>query len=264
MIKVSIVTPSYNSSQYIHQTIESVLLQTYQYWEMIIIDDCSVDNSYEIAVRYAKKDGRIKVYRMDKNCGAAMCRNKAIEFSQGDYLAFLDSDDIWLPEKLEKQLEFMQEDDCDFSFTEYEYMDEHSNSLDIKARIIKKLTYKKMLYYCFPGCLTVMYKQDFNNKVYGPNIPNMEDYGLFLKIIKQCSNARGYSQCLARYRIRCDGLSRNKLKKIIPYFRLMIQHEHINFFIVCIHMIIFFICKCLWRSKKVSLSQKDMDGYCYS
>jgi glycosyltransferase involved in cell wall biosynthesis len=97
---------------------------------MIIVDDYSTDNSCNIAQEYAAKDKRIKVYPMEKNSGAAACRNKAIEFSQGEYLAFLDSDDIWLPEKLEKQLRFMRENDCDFSFTEYEHIDEEGNLID--------------------------------------------------------------------------------------------------------------------------------------
>jgi glycosyltransferase involved in cell wall biosynthesis len=264
MMIISIITPCYNSSRFISRAIESVIVQACQSWEMIIIDDCSEDDSYKIALNYANKDERVKVYRMERNCGAAVCRNKAIGISRGDYLAFLDSDDIWMPEKLEKQLRFMQENNCDFSFAEYEYIDEDDNSLGIRARVVKKLTYRRMLFYCFPGCLTVMYKQDINNKVYGPNISNMEDYGLFLEVIKRCSNARGYSQCLAKYRIRHNSLSRNKFKKIFPYFRLMMRYEHINFFIVCIHVIIFFIFKSMWRSKKINLSQKDMDGCHYS
>jgi glycosyltransferase involved in cell wall biosynthesis len=126
---VSIITPNYNCVQFIAQTIESVLAQTYQNWELIIIDDCSTDGSYEIARSYAKRDKRIKVFRMEKNSGAALARNKGIELSHGDYLAFLDSDDIWISEKLEKQLQFMQTNNCDFSFTEYEHIDERGISI---------------------------------------------------------------------------------------------------------------------------------------
>jgi teichuronic acid biosynthesis glycosyltransferase TuaG len=112
---VSIVTPSYNSERFIVQTIESVLAQTYQRWEMIIVDDRSTDESYKIVLGYAAKDNRIKVYGMERNSGAATCRNKAIELSRGEYVAFIDSDDLWLPDKLEKQLNFMLEKDSDFS-----------------------------------------------------------------------------------------------------------------------------------------------------
>jgi teichuronic acid biosynthesis glycosyltransferase TuaG len=124
---ISIITPCYNSALFIAQTIESVIAQTYKNWEMIIVDDCSTDTSFEIALNYAAKDKRIKVLRMEQNSGAALVRNKAIKVSQGEYLAFLDSDDIWLPEKIERQLQFMQENDSDFSFTEYEHFIEKEN-----------------------------------------------------------------------------------------------------------------------------------------
>jgi teichuronic acid biosynthesis glycosyltransferase TuaG len=124
---ISVIVPNYNCLQYIAKAIEAVIAQTYQDWEMIIVDDCSDDGSYEIALGYAVKDDRIKVFRMKKRSGAALCRNKAIELSRGDYLAFLDSDDIWLPEKLEKQLQFMIKNNYDFSFTEYEHIDEGGN-----------------------------------------------------------------------------------------------------------------------------------------
>ena len=112
---ISIVLPVYNQANLVRESIESVLAQTYSNWEMIIVDDCSTDNSYQIATEYAKKDSRIIVLQNEKNSGAAISRNKAIETAKGDYLAFLDSDDLWMPEKLEKQLNFMQENNCDFS-----------------------------------------------------------------------------------------------------------------------------------------------------
>jgi teichuronic acid biosynthesis glycosyltransferase TuaG len=118
---ISIITPCYNGALFIAQAIESVIAQTYKNWEMIIVDDCSTDMSLDIALSYAAKDKRIKVLKMEQNSGAALARNKAIKVSRGEYLAFLDSDDIWLPEKIEKQLQFMQKNDSDFSFTEYEH-----------------------------------------------------------------------------------------------------------------------------------------------
>jgi glycosyltransferase involved in cell wall biosynthesis len=127
---ISIITPNFNCVFYIAQTIKSVLAQTYKDWELLIVDDCSTDGSYEIAMEYANEDNRIKVFRMEQQSGAAACRNKAIELSQGDYLAFLDSDDLWLPEKLEKQMQFMLENNSDFSFTEYEHIHEDGTSID--------------------------------------------------------------------------------------------------------------------------------------
>ena len=157
---VSIITPNYNCEKFIEETINSVLAQTYNNWEMIIVDDCSSDKSFEIACAYSNKDKRIKVFKNEKNSGAAISRNKAIEMSRGEYLAFLDSDDIWMPNKIQTQLSFMKQHNCDFSFTEYEHIDENGISLKKIAKVINKLTYRKMLFHCWPGCLTVMYNQE--------------------------------------------------------------------------------------------------------
>ena len=240
---VSIITPNYNCSKYISQTIESVLAQTYQNWEMIIVDDCSNDGSYEIALEYAKNDHRIEVVRMEKNSGAAVCRNKAIELSKGDYLAFIDSDDLWLPEKLKIQLNFMQENDCDFSFTEYEHIDEDGNTLGIKARTIKKLTYSRLLLHCFPGCLTVMYRQDTIGKIYCGDIKKNNDHALFLRVVKKTKNAMGIPENLAMYRIRENSISRKKFKMIKPYFVVLHEFEHINLFYSCFCIITHIIIK---------------------
>ena len=220
---VSIITPNYNCVRYISETIDSVINQTYGNWEMLIQDDCSTDGSYEIAMEYAKKDSRIKVERNQKNSGAAITRNNAINRSVGVYLAFLDSDDIWLPEKLNHQINFMIENNCDFSFTRYEHIDENNKSLRIMAKVVKRLSYKKMMYHCWPGCLTVVYKQDVNNKIYGPNISKHNDGALFLPVLKKYKNARGINECLGLYRIRKGSISRNKISLIKPY--IVVLHE---------------------------------------
>jgi glycosyltransferase involved in cell wall biosynthesis len=248
---ISVITPCYNSAPFIAQTIESVLAQTYQNWEMIIIDDCSTDGSYETVLEYAEKDRRIKVYRLEHNSGAAVCLNKAIELSQGQYIAFLDSDDLWFPQKLEKLLRFMQEHDCDFSFTEYEHIDEDSKEIGCKSKVIKKLTYKKMLLHCFTGCLTVMYMQDISNKIYGPYLKNTEDWALFLKILKCTRKALGYDECLAKYRIRKNSLSRNKFKKISSYFEMMMKYEHKNILSTCITLLIHQLIRTIWKYKRI-------------
>lgn len=223
---ISIITPNYNCSRFIAETIESVLAQTYANWEMIIVDDCSTDKSYEIALEYAKKDERIKVIRNERNSGAAFSRNKAIEESKGEYLAFLDSDDIWENNKLEFQLDFMKRNQCDFSFTEYEHIGEDGKSLNIFANVTKKLTYSKMMFHCWPGCLTVMYKQNLNCKIYGPDIKKNNDHALFLKVLKQSENAMGIACCLAKYRIRHGSISRKKTEIIKYYVKVIHEFEN--------------------------------------
>jgi glycosyltransferase involved in cell wall biosynthesis len=247
---VSVITPNYNCVKYLVETIESVRAQTYENWEMIIVDDCSTDESREIAQKYVNKDNRIKLFCLEHRKGAASCRNKGIELSNGEYIAFLDSDDIWNPEKLEKQIEFMIRSKCDFCFTEYEHIDERGDSLRIRAKIIKILTYNKLLFHCFPGCLTVIYKQNINEKIYGPVLKNCDDYALFLQVLKNIKIGMGYSECLAKYRIRTKSLSRNKIKKTKAFFDLMISVEKINIILACFYLFTNQIIKVFWKYKK--------------
>lgn len=223
---VSIVTPNYNCSRFIAMTINSVIAQSYTNWELIIVDDCSTDGSYEIALKFAEQDSRIKVIRNEINSGAAISRNKAIELAKGEFIAFLDSDDIWMPNKLQKQIEFMKDNNCDFSFTEYEHIDEENNSLHLVANITKKLNYNKMMMHCWPGCLTVMYNQSVTGKVYAEDIKKNNDHALFLRVLKKCSNAMGMPELLAKYRIRKGSISRKK-STIIKYY-IKVIHEFEN------------------------------------
>lgn len=239
---VSIITPNYNCGRFIAQTIESVLAQTYSHWEMLIIDDCSTDKSYEIALKYAVKDNRIKVMRNEKNSGAAISRNKAIEQAQGEFIAFLDSDDLWMPDKLEKQIAFMRDNNCDFSFTEYEHIDEENNSLYQIANVTKYLSYKKMMMHCWPGCLTVMYNQNVTGKVFAEDIKKNNDHALFLRVLKRCHNAMGMKKLLARYRIRKGSISSKKSSIVKYYIKVIHEFENKSYlfalFCVFIHVFI--------------------------
>ena len=249
---VSIITPNYNCSRFIAQTIESVLSQTYTDWEMLVVDDCSTDDSYDIALEYASKDNRIKVIRNDKNSGAAVSRNKAIEIAQGEFIAFLDSDDLWSPIKLEKQIAFMRENHCDFSFCEYEHIDEGNNSLHKIANVITHLTYRKMLLHCWPGCLTVMYNQNVTGKVYAEDIKKNNDHALFLRVLKKCNNAMGIKQVLAQYRIRRGSISRKK-STIIKYYIQVIhdfERKPILFAWLCVFTHVFIKSTIKYRNSK--------------
>ena len=138
--KVSIITPTYNCGDFIGETIQSVLKQTYQNWEMIIVDDASNDNTREIVEKYCEKDKRIKYYLLDQNSGAAVARTKAMELATGKYIAFLDSDDLWLPDKLEKQISFMEVNNYNFTCTAYEQVDEKGISLNKVIKTKPKTT----------------------------------------------------------------------------------------------------------------------------
>lgn len=218
---VSIIMPNYNCGPFLRTAIDSVLSQTYGNWELLIQDDASTDGSLAIIEEYAARDPRIKFGRNDRNRGAALSRNKAIERSEGEYLAFLDSDDVWLPKKLETQLAFMQAHDCDFSFTQYAHIDEKGGLTGVQVKVIKHLTYRKMLMHCWPGCLTVMYRQDLHRKIYSENVERNNDHALFLRVLKNCRNACGIEACTALYRIRKGSISRSKFKMIKPYVEVV-------------------------------------------
>lgn len=216
---VSIITPLHNGAEFIEETIVSVLNQTFQSWEMIIVDDCSTDESVNIVQSFVNRDSRIRLVQLDKNSGAAVARNLAIELSVGQYIAFLDSDDIWLPNKLEVQISFMQQNNYPFSFSAYEKIDE-SGKVFASVSIPKAVTYRDLLKVCSIGCLTAIYSTEKLGKVYMPLIRKRQDLGLWLRLLKKTKYAYGIDMKLARYRVRKDSISANKLNAASYTWRL--------------------------------------------
>lgn len=226
--KVSIITPLYNSKKYIAETIDSVLSQTYIDWEMIIVDDLSTDGGAEIVEEYSKKDGRIKLIRLEKNGGPGASRNIAIKRAEGRYIAFLDSDDIWLRDKLEKQIKFMREMDIAFSFTSYMWINEKGESLEKIIEVPKETTYKKSLLINKIGNLTVIYDVDKLGKVYlSCFLKAREDYALWLKILKRVKGY-GLNEVLAHYRVRGNSFSSNKMELIKYQWKLYRDEEKLS------------------------------------
>ncbi len=209
---VSIITPNYNSEQFIKKTIESVLSQTYQNWEMLIVDDVSSDKSIEIIEEYTKKDSRIKLIRLEKNSGPVVARNRAIKEAKGRYIAFLDSDDFWHKDKLVIQLEFMEEKEAILSFTGYYIVDEKTSDILDIMHTHQKVDYYSLLKQNIMGCLTVVYDTQKIGKIYMPNILKRQDFALWLKILKQIPFAYGLDEPLAYYRVRTNSVSSNKIK----------------------------------------------------
>ena len=195
---VSIIMPSYNTGQYIKNTIESVIIQTHQDWELIIVDDCSTDNTDEIVKQFFD-DPRIKYIKNINNSGAAICRNKALREAKGKWIAFLDSDDVWLPEKLEEQIRFMKENHYCFSYTGYEEIDLNGNKTGVRVSGPKRITKAGFYNYCWPGCLTVMYDADAIGLIQIKSIRKNNDYAMWLKV---CNKADCYylNKELALYR----------------------------------------------------------------
>lgn len=181
---VSIIMPSFNTGKYITETIESVLAQSYKNWELIIVDDCSSDNTDEIVSTYLSDD-RIHYLKNEKNSGAAFSRNTALRKAKGKWIAFLDSDDLWMPEKLEKQLSFMKSNGYFFSYTDYEEIDVNGKQTGVRVTGPRKVTKTGMYNYCWPGCLTVMYDADEIGLIQIENIKKNNDYAMWLKVCKK-------------------------------------------------------------------------------
>lgn len=225
---VSIITPTYNCGKYIGETIESVINQTYTNWEMIIVDDCSKDNTKETVEEYSKKDSRIKYYCLEENSGAAVARTRAMQLAEGQYMAFLDSDDIWLSNKLECQIRFMKQEKHAFSCTAYEQIDEEGNSLGRIIKTVSMVDYNRLLLDCPVGNSTVMYDASVMGKFEVPNIRKRNDDALWLQMLKKEQYIWGMPDVLMRYRIRKNSISGNKLKVIKYHWILYREIEHLS------------------------------------
>lgn len=218
---VSIITPSYNTAKYIQETIESVLAQTYTNWEMIIVDDCSSDNTDEVVKPYLK-DSRIRYFKNEKNSGAAVTRNKALREAKGKWIAFLDSDDLWMPKKLERQIKFMEENGYHFSYTNYSEIDDDGKSLGTLWTGPKRVGKARMAMFNYMGCLTVMYDREFVGLIQIADIKKRNDYALWVKVAKKC-DAYLLDETLATYRVRKNGSIMNRGKN--PLSRMKFNYD---------------------------------------
>lgn len=221
---VSVIMPSYNTARFIKETIESVLEQTYSNWELIIVDDCSTDNTDKVVSEYLK-DERIRYIKNEKNSGAAISRNRALREAKGKWIAFLDSDDLWEADKLEKQIGFMKSNGCHFSYTNYVEIDEESTPNGKSVTGPKRITKHGMYNYCWMGCLTVMYDAEAVGLIQIKDIRKNNDYAMWLKV---CKKAECYllDETLAKYRKRSGSISNHGYTKLIKWhYRLYREAE---------------------------------------
>lgn len=222
---VSIITPTYNCASFISETIRCVLNQIYTDWELIIVDDCSTDNTQKIVDEFRNQDNRIKYFCLGTNSGAAVARNKALTMANGRWVAFLDSDDLWPPEKLINQIQFMVDNRIHFSYTEYEEIDEDSQSLGILVSGPKHITRCGMYSYCWPGCLTVMYDRNYIGDIQIIPIKKNNDYAIWLKAIHS-SDCYLLKSNLAKYRKRNGSISNSSYSDLIKWhYRLFRKTE---------------------------------------
>lgn len=222
---VSIITPTYNSAKYIAETIQSVQNQTYQNWEWIIIDDGSSDTTWELI--NSLSDSRIKSFKLDENSGPGIARNIAIQQAQGNYIAFLDADDVWKPEKLAKQLQFMEEENLPMTFSFYEQMDEEGKSLHKQITAPLEVSYNQLFYCNWIGNLTGIYSVDFFGKIPISSIKKRQDWILWLTLVQKIKTVKPVPESLAFYRVRKDSVSSSKVK-LIKYNYAIYRNFHGN------------------------------------
>lgn len=238
---VSIITPAYNAAAYIAETIESVFNQTYINWEMLIVNDCSQDNTAEIVQSYAVKDKRIKLINLKQNSGAAVARNTAMQNAKGRYIAFLDSDDLWKKEKLQKQLNFMQQNGYAFTFTGYEHFKETKENIQNKVQIPKSLNYQQALKGNKIGCLTVMLDRKQIANIHFTTQKH-EDYILWLNILKHGITAYGIQERLALYRTgNSKSISGNKLQSALWAWKVYRESQKLSVVKTMYYFLYFFI-----------------------
>ena len=220
---VSIIMPTYKCGRFIKESIKSVQAQTYQNWELIIVDDCSEDETANIVLELKKSDDRISLYQNGFNSGAAVSRNTALKHAKGRWIAFLDSDDLWEPTKLEKQIKFMEENGYAFSYHKYIEIDEQDKELGVLVSGKDRVGKFDMFACCWPGCLSVMYDAQKIGLIQINDIKKNNDTAMWLKVIRK-ADCYLLPECLGKYRRRANSITPKPIWKRIwahyPLFRI--------------------------------------------
>jgi len=229
-VEVSIITPAYKCKSTIWETYESIKQQTFSNWEWIIIEDNSPDDSFEFIQNMVKGDSRVVVLRTEKNSGAAVARNVGINYAKGRFIAFLDSDDLWLKDKLKLQLKFMKDSNYALTYTNYYVMDNKGKYKELRLKK-DKATYKSLLRRNVMGCLTVMYDTQQTGKILMPlDCEKREDYGAWLDATRNGTVAYRLDAFLAVYRVGSISVSSNKFKMVKYQYRVFRNHEKFGVF----------------------------------
>ena len=248
---VSIITPSFNSEKFIAETIQSVQNQTYQNWEMIIVDDCSLDKTVSIAEEIAVSDSRIKIFKLEKNSGTGIARNAALGKTSGRYIAFLDADDLWKPEKLEKQINFLKNNHLPFTFSFYDCIDEEGKSLKKRVESPRNLSYKQLFFCNYVGNLTGIYEVDYFEKISISSIRKRQDWMHWLTILKKIQSAQPVPESLAYYRIRENSISASKLDLLKHNFAVYRTFHGFNLVLATVCMIGFLFTQLLIKPRYI-------------
>lgn len=225
---VSIVMPTYKCGRFIGKSIESVQAQTYQNWELIVVDDCSGDDTVDKVLGFKKNDDRISIYQNSLNSGAAVTRNTALRHAKGRWIAFLDSDDLWESTKLEKQIKFMEEHDYAFSYHNYIEIDEQDKELGVYVSGKEHVGKLDMFACCWPGCLSVMYDAEKVGLIQVNDIKKNNDTAMWLKVIKK-TDCHLLKECLGKYRRRANSITPKPIwQRIWAHYPLFRVAEEMN------------------------------------
>ncbi len=225
---VSIVIPVFNSEETLAQTVATVFSQTYTNWEVIFVDDCSRDGSYELCQRFVNEDKRISLYQMKENAGPGAARKLGCTKAKGDFIAFLDADDLWVAEKLDKQIHFMLTHKIDFLCSDYEQIDGQGKPLNRKISCREKATYRDVLLFNPIGCSTVVIAANLLREVELTEIRKNNDFSLWLRLLKVTQYIYGLQETLAFYRVWPKSISYNKVKKIKYHWLVFREYEHFS------------------------------------
>lgn len=224
---VSIITPVYNKENYIAQTIDSIRAQTFENWELLLIDDCSTDRSAEIIAEYQQKDARIRYGKLAQNGGAAVARNEALERAKGRFVAFLDADDLWKPEKLEKQLAIMRDRGLGFTYTAIGMIDENGNARKGKRPVRAQVDYRFLLSNTVIACSSVVIDRKVIGDFRMPLVRKGQDFATWLSILRKGHTAYGLDEALVRYRVAPGSISSNKWGALARTWRIYREQEHL-------------------------------------
>ena len=225
---VSIITPSFNSEKFITETIQSVQNQTYQNWEMIIVDDCSSDKTVSIVTEMAQQDNRIQLFQLEKNSGTGIARNTALTKTKGNYIAFLDADDLWKPQKLEIQIDFLKTNNLPFTFSFYDCINEEGKLLNKRVEAPQNLSYRQLFFCNYVGNLTGIYDVNYFGKIAISSIRKRQDWMLWLTILKKIKTAQAIPESLAFYRIRENSISASKFDLVKHNFAVYRTYHGFN------------------------------------
>lgn len=226
---ISIVTPVYNAEKFIDETINSVLTQTYAHFEWLLVEDHSSDNSYDLINSYAKKDDRIVVLQTPENSGAAVARNMGLTHAKGDIIAFIDSDDKWYSEKLEKQWQFMLENQFGFTYTKFELINQDGTLKKTSSKLPDKLNYVGLLKNTAIACSTVMIDKRVTGDFRMPLVRKGQDTATWLKLLRKIDYAYLLDKTLNQYRTVENSLSSNKLQAVKRTWNTYYNLEEMSF-----------------------------------